>query len=746
MQTVQIHSTRPSVSTTRLLGLFAATMLLSALLLFAIQPMFTKMVLPMLGGSPSVWNTAMLFFQIMLLAGYGYAHLSSKLLTWRRQVGLHAALLSLAFLALPIAPMAGWAPPADEPPVFWLIGLLSVSIGLPFFVVSANAPLLQRWFAGSGHPSAADPYFLYGASNIGSIAALLAYPTIIQPLLGLKEQSLAWTLGYIALTLLIGLCALSLRSRVQGELFGASAPVHVLPAVRIGWRLRLQWIVFALVPSSLLLGVTTHISTDVAAVPLLWVLPLILYLLSFVVVFSRRPLLKHEWMVKVMPYFLVLVALNLLGIGKGWIYSLGLHLSTFFICTMVCHGELMKRRPTPSGITEFYLYMSIGGMLGGVFNALLAPVLFKSVIEYPIALVAACLLRPTNAEGFARHWRLDLLLPGTVLAALALPTLVPGFQMPNLGMIGNFAFLVGLSILVFSFKEHALRFALGIGAVLIGVSLLVDTQQSLLHERSFFGVHRVQARNNGSIHVLLHGTTIHGAQLTNPTTRRTHVTYYYDAGPFGQLLNAYADKPQSKHVGVIGLGAGALACFKKAGQDWTFYEIDPVVISIARDSRLFHYMSDCAPDAEIVPGDARLSLRSAPPHRYGILFLDAFSSDAVPIHLLTREALTVYLSKLTEDGIIVFHISNRHLRLAPVLAGLAHDAGLTGRHQQHVPQNFDAVSLAAVPAELVVMARKESDLAALDGSGPWTRLDSLDKTAPWTDDYSNIFSSIYLNR
>ncbi len=726
-------------SAAQLIALYAATMLLSATLLFAVQPMFTKMVLPMLGGSPAVWNTAMMFFQMMLLGGYAYAHLTSRLLPWRQQAILHVGLLVIAFAALPIMPAAGWTPPTEGFQVFWLLALFAVSIGLPFFVISANAPLLQRWFAVSGHPSAADPYFLYGASNLGSIVALLAYPVAVQPVLGLQGQSMAWTAGYAVLVVLIGLCALSIRRQAESQV----QPAHSSDAAATPspWRIRLQWIVFALVPSSLMLGVTTHISTDVAAVPLLWILPLTLYLLTFVIVFSRRPVLKQEWMVAALPYLAILVVLNLLGIGKDWLYSLGLHLTAFFVCAMVCHGELVKRRPAAGNLTEFYLFMSIGGMLGGVFNALLAPVLFTSVIEYPLALIAVCLLRP-EAAAQPRQWRKDLLLPALLLAVLALPAMLPGFSVPELGKLGNFAFLVGLSLIVFSFKEHSVRFALGLAATMLGINALIQQDEVLAHERSFFGVHRVQSYASGTVNLLLHGTTIHGAQYTDPAMRRTQLTYYHEAGPFGQLFKAYAGHPQTGHVAVVGLGAGALACYRRPGEDWTFYEIDPVVVAMARDSGLFHYLADCAKDSPIVMGDARLSLRTAPAHRYGIMFLDAFSSDAIPIHLITREALQSYLGKLAEDGILVFHISNRYLALAPVIAALAKDAGLAGRTQRYEPAPELVHNRTSVPAELVILSRQDRYLEPLDKSGTWKRLDTVQPTKAWTDDYSNIVGAM----
>ena len=449
-------------------------------------------------------------------------------------------------------------------------------------------------------------------------------------------------------------------------------------------------------------------------------------------------------MVMLQPYLVLMVMLHLVGVGKGWVYALVLNLSAFFVCAMVAHGELVRRRPKARDLTEFYLLMSFGGMLGGAFNALFAPYFFESVIEYPLALVLACLLRPTIKRRSASDWRLDILMPALLLAVLALPTVIPGYEMPNFGIVGNIVVLVVIATYVFSFKEHPRRFALGIGAFLVGVALLTDKGDIVAQERSFFGVHRVQMRDAGALRVLLHGTTVHGAQSTDANERRALLSYYYAGGPFGQLFAAYRNVHRDIRAGIVGLGAGALACYRRPNERWTFYEIDPVVIRIARDTANFSYLSECAPNEPIIAGDARLSLRGAPARDYDMIFLDAFSSDAIPIHLITREALALYLEKLAEGGIVVFHISNRHLNLAPMLAGLADSAGLAGRRQFHVPASIDTETLRQVPSDVVVMARNERDLAPLDASGNWTRLETLEKSTPWTDDYSNILGALRL--
>ena len=400
---------------------FTATLALSAVLLFWVQPMFAKMVLPLLGGTPAVWNTSMVFFQAVLLAGYAYAHFSTRLLDVRRQSLLHLILLVCAFVVLPIAVATDWSPPTEATPVIWLITLLLVSIGLPFFALSATAPLLQKWFSHTRHTDASNPYFLYAASNFGSILALLAYPVLFEPFLGLIEQSRTWTFAYGGLVVLMAACAYLLRRYFAPD---AQHRHHVAATdlkANVDWKLRLQWIILAFVPSSLLLGVTTHITTDVASVPLLWVMPLALYLLTFVIVFSKRPAIPHKWIVLIHAYLVLLFVIALYVPVLSIRVTLILHLGMFFVTAMLCHGELATHRPVASHLTEFYLWMSFGGVLGGGFNALLAPLIFSTNAEYPIAIVLACALRPTLAEGRRGRWTLDIILPvlvGAVLLAI----------------------------------------------------------------------------------------------------------------------------------------------------------------------------------------------------------------------------------------------------------------------------------------------------------------------------------------
>jgi len=728
-----------------MLPLYTLTMGLSALLMFWVQPLYARLTLPLLGGAPAVWITAMLFFQAALLAGYLYAHLSVRWLGLKRQSLLHGGLLLLAFVALPVALPEGWAPPPGTMLAGWQIMLMAAGVGLPFFAVSATAPLLQRWFAHAGHARSADPYFLYSASNIGSIAALIGYPLLFEPSMRLGEQGWAWTGGYAILALLIGLCGLVLWRRFVADPPGVEGEGLEL-SQEVSWRRRGMWVLLAFAPSSLLLGVTLHLSTDVAAVPLLWVVPLALYLLSFVIVFARRPLLPHRWMLILQAPALVLLAATISwGHNLLWV-ELVIHLEAFFIAAMVCHGELAARRPAARHLTEFYLWMSVGGVLGGLFNALLAPVLFDSVLEYPIMVVLVALLRPWRAGRGRRGIVLDLALPGLV-ALLIWSSIELGDGGYGIAIsMAVFAVAVVTSLLL-PWRGSPLRFALGLGVLMVMAPLALDQQGIVVPgksgathvERSYFGVNRVTTTESPfRANILIHGTTVHGAQRLGGDARNTPLTYYHPDGPLGQVFQAFPFWRFSR-VGVVGLGTGATACYARQGQDWTFYEIDPAVERIARDGRLFTFLADCAPEANVVIGDARLSLQAAPDASFDLLILDAFSSDAIPVHLLTAEAFAMYRQKLAPGGVIMAHISNRYLELEPVLGRITLETGLFGVIQRH-GDNSRKIRL-RYPSIWVVMAQRPDDIVELAPDSRWEPLRGAN--APlWTDDYINILAAL----
>ena len=621
-----------------------------------------------------------------------------------------------------------------------------VSVGLPFFAVATNAPLLQRWFSHTRHSDAADPYFLYGASNLGSILALLAYPAFIEPVLGLQAQSWAWASAYAVLVALIGVCAVILGRRyVVDEIVTAPVPDPITDAgpsdSAVTWPRRLHWMALAFVPSSLLLGVTAHITTDVAAVPLLWVVPLVLYLLTFVFVFARKPLLKHAWMVKAQAFLMMVIALM-----HWWVYHLPpifffVHMAVFFVTAMVCHGELVKRRPAAEHLTEFYLWMSFGGMLGGVFNVLVAPVVFDTVYEYPLVLILACMLRP-NESGNTKllNWR-DVVFPGIILTAFLLPDALFGIHPLKLGLFWIVVFFVAVGLTAYSFNIRPFRFAFGIGAIFLATTLSPKDDSPLLaRERSFFGVNAVTLTHSGAYNVLMHGTTVHGAQHTDSDRWRKQLTYYHRDGPLGQLFAAIDGKMTIGNIGVLGLGSGTMACYRRPGQTWTLYEIDPVVVKLALDTRYFRYLSECAGDSEIVLGDARLSLAREPEGYFDLLIMDAFTSDAIPMHLITREAMALYLGKLAEGGLIAFNISNRNLDLSGVMGNLVKDAGLVPLTQRFPGASDRDLEPYKVPAYWVVVARNAAEPDGLELDDRWKVLAPDPGTGVWTDDYSNILT------
>ncbi len=723
---------------TATVAVFAGAIFTSAFLLFWMQPLFAKMVLPLLGGSPSVWNTAMMFFQIVLLAGYAYAHvLTHRFARLGPQILVHGVVVAAGFLFLPFAVAKAGVPPAGTSPILWLIGLLAASVGWPFFALSTSAPLLQSWFARSGHRRSQDPYFLYAASNLGSLLALLSFPVLFEPELTLKGQAGFWAEGYAALFALLGASGwLALRS---GNRAATSAAID---RAKADWRQRAIWIALAAIPSSLLLGVTTYISTDIASAPLFWVVPLALYLLSFVIGFARKPLVPPAIALKAQGIGIVMAAVLALTLIFDCGYSVpvfaGVHLLAFFATAVVCHSELARRRPGVAGLTAFYFCMSIGGAIGGVFNALIAPVIFSSDYEYYLALAGACALR-----GFVGRepWRVsagDVIAP----AILALVTVAVAVHVARGGMlggpIGQAVFFVVAALAIFSFVDRPLRLALGIAA-LIGAAALVENSVNVLHtDRSFFGINKIRLFDHGRQTALIHGTTLHGIEFNDPGQQREPLAYYTRSGPVGQALARAGIRPD---VAAIGLGTGALACYRTPGERWTFFEIDEAVERIAKDTRYFHYLSDCAAGVQIALGDGRLSLAAKPDRTYDLLIVDAFSSDSVPAHLLTREALALYLRKLKPHGFILVNISNKYLRLEPVLASAIADAGVAGLDQKHFPGAAD-VAKGAFASEWVAIAATQSDLKFLASDKRWHAIAPEPNAKPWTDDFSNIFRAI----
>jgi hypothetical protein len=726
------HRARTSRST----WLFAGTMLLSAWLVFLIQPMLGRMILPKLGGAASVWITVSLFFQIALLAGYFYAHVIAAHLQPRVQMAVHAVLALAAILLLPVAVPESWVPPADRPPQGDLIAMMAMTVGLPFVVVSATAPLLQRWYSLTGARDAGDPYFLYAASNLGSLAALILYPLLVEPELGLKGQSGFWAATY--LVLLAGLIACgwaTLRQHVSPVVLSMPAP----GAGRdLTWQRRLHWLALAAAPSSLFLGVTLQISTDIASVPLLWILPLMVYLLTFVIAFARRPILSRETVARSIPY-----AATIAVLVAGFETSIGLPqivigIALLFLLALSCHSELVALRPDPRYLTQYFLLMSLGGALGGAFNAVLAPLVFSGVYEYPIAIFAAIALWAIGREPGARIWKAWRWIAAAFLlfSLLRLAFVYASAEGALMALVLIKA--VG-AVLCFAVRRKPLAMALLAAAVLAAGSDIL-LRPELARYRGFFGVHRIEADAGNTVHFLMHGNTTHGAQFTDPIRRREPLLYYARSGPAGQAIDSLRGAAPLGAVGVIGLGAGAMACLSAPGESWTFYEIDPAIAATARDPRYFSFLADCAPAAKVVLGDGRLKLALEPDAVYRLLVLDAFGSDSIPVHLLTREALDLYISKLRPGGILLMHLSNRNIELLPAVARLAADRGMVGRFQ-FFPGEPPEDSLIS-PSEWAVLARDEADLGSLATDARWQPLPLLIKGRVWTDDYVDILSVI----
>jgi hypothetical protein len=728
---------------------FIAAVFTSALLLFAVQPMFTRMVLPRLGGSPSVWSVAMVFFQSMLLAGYAYAHALTKAARPLVTVLVHLALLVFASLTLPLAIASGWGEPPSTGEALWLVGLFAVSIGLPFFALSANNPLLQTWFVRTGHRDAANPYFLYAASNLGSFLALLSYPFLVEPVLPLQAQLSLWSAGFYLLVALIAACGYALLKAPQPQAVTESAASEA--ATPPTWREIGRWVFLSAVPSGLLVAVTAHMSTDVAAAPLLWVVPLSLYLLTWILVFQTRPLLPHRWMMKLQPVaIVVLVVVFALGADQDLTITLLVHLVGFFVIAMACHGELARRRPHPAYLTGFYLALSFGGMIGGVFAGLVAPHVFSWIAEYPILLVLAILCRPMAAHAGSgwRGARLFWLLAAVVAAALLIPGLAFRWIPTESGakMIGWIVAAAAIASLVLA--RDPLKFAFAIAIALMLPHVYPPEGGRFESVRSFFGVHKIQDTADGKFRVLMHGTTIHGAQRIRDESGRPlagppePLTFYHVGSPLAQGIRALRERKGGPlRVAAIGLGTGSLACHRMAGEEWRYFEIDPDVIRIARDPRRFTFLEACAPDLPIVQGDARLTLAREPDGAYDLIIVDAFSSDAIPVHLLTREAMAVYKRKLAPRGAVMMHVSNRHLELASVVAGIA-DANGFKTWVNHDEDNEDRDDEYVFSSSVAIAAADQSDLGRLTEQSGWESEEPDPDQKTWTDDYSNILGAI----
>ncbi|HEY4031030.1 MAG TPA: fused MFS/spermidine synthase [Caulobacteraceae bacterium] len=720
-------------------ALYAMAVFASAGLVFLVEPMIARMVLPRLGGSSAVWNTSLVFFQAALLAGYAYAHALQRLTSLKAQMAAHIAVLAVAALTLPLRISEVFGPPSIDHPAFWLLGVLLVSVGPAFAALSATAPLLQAWYARLSPVAAggADPYRLYAASNLGSLLALVAYPVLVEPLMRLKLQGVAWSIGYGLFVLVVFAVAVLSRRAQASQAKEAQADGQELPPLAatppVVLTERLVWIGLSAATSSLLLGVTAHITQDVASAPFLWVIPLALYLLSFVIAFQAKPLIRPGIALWLQAALAPLAAALYSLLQAPWLYQLGVNLGAFFFTALVCHHALAHRRPAPARLTDFYLAMSLGGVIGGAFNAFVAPVIFNAVWEYPIVLGLACLARPWG-RGRLDHWGIGALVSAVLtIGALMVPQLTSlSAIVILLTVAGGMTFLLRRRGLIYG----VLILALGVASY---DQLFKGKRQTY---RSFFGevqLVRVPAPIYGVVKIMVHGSTLHGAQAERPGQRCIPTTYYGPGTPIATTIRTVQALHPAMRMGAVGLGTGTVAAFTRPADTLQFFEIDPLIVRIAFDPTKFSFVKGCAKGrVSVTLGDARQSLEKVADHSYDLLLVDAFSSDSVPTHLLTAEAMRTYLRVIKPDGVVLLHLSNRNLELEGPAAASVRLAGGAPVQQDY----FTSAPSVYVEsgAQAILVGRDRKSLRPFIARSDW--VPAVIEARPWTDDYVNVFGAL----
>lgn len=752
--------------------LFTGTILISAFLLFWAQPLFAKMILPILGGSSSVWTTTMLFFQVTLLAGYLYAHYGGKLLSIKLQVLAHLVLFGLASITLPFYIDYADSRIPDGSPAFWLLSQAACSVGPPFFLVSATAPMLQRWFSLTRHKHRNNPYFLYAASNLGSLAALLGFPTILEPALGVHMQTHCWQIGYqllSALLLTAGLVTLR-ESAFEKDVLAWPSSSPLAPVDTITSGCRLSWVFWAFMPSSMMLGLTSHVTVDIAPVAMFWIVPLALYLLSFILVFSRY---QHLIANRVLAAIIVLSTSAMLFLRfEGYdktvvtaIIAVVLNLTLFFSTAWLFHGYLSSSKPSVAHLTEFYLWLAIGGMLGGLFNALLAPLVFNQIYEYYLIVITVFFIAlPTlfvkpNRPGFLEKPRIVAMVTAFVLLLLLffLADLTMSHPItPKVRKFAVFACLAVVCLAVFVAYRKPGKVSRRLAMLAIALALaassliLTQTHANILLDRSFYGALKVKEKldiDDVPYHLFIHGSTRHNLQRFGDDVEKNQepLMYFHRQANIGHAVTAMQTHlDRMLHFGFVGLGAGAMSAYVAVGDTASFYEIDPAVVSMAKNRQYFTYVDDAKGNIEILEGDARLQLKNAGDASFDILLIDAFASDAIPVHLLTAEAVALYLRKLKEDGMLLFHLSNRYLDLYKVLQGLVLPEGyaLYYASKYNVDRPFDVangISGLFSHSQVALIAKESALPEDITFSERWFRLDHDPAFRTWTDDFSNVF-------
>lgn len=704
--------------------LAAGALFLSAFLLFSGEILFARALLPRLGGAPAVWTSCLFAYQGLLVLGYAYAHALEQRVPVGLRGPIHAAVLLAGGLSLPIAVVG--ADPGDGE-LTGIFALILRSIGGPFFALAATAPLVSSWMA--RHAPDREPFRLYALSNLGSLLALLLGPLVFDRWLGLASQAALWTGAYVVLAVAILLSWLLTRR-------SAPPPSPIASGPRSDARSMISWLILSLTPASLLQGVTTLATQDLAAIPFLWAIPLILYLLSFALGFSSRPLPPQLGAVVAPTWGAVLIALALLPV---WL-SVPLHFGGIFLLSVVLHRQLYAARPAAAQLTRYYLLIAVGGALGGALNAVAAPLMFSTLREYPLGLTLALIL--VQAE------RRPSLGPRFLGLGLLLGLLLLGFNLRELTgrLAGHLCFgaLVGLG--AWALTQSRARLAAGLLLTTLVGQFSMESALTLHTERSFFGVSRVFEDRVSGLRTYVHGTTIHGRQALDPQRAALPLSYYAPSSPLGRAFGAWRSERRLTRVAVLGLGVGVLLAHGEPGQQWRFFEIDPVVVRIAQDPRYFTFLATSKARVEVVLGDARRSLASpdegaqAP---YDLMVLDSFSSDAVPVHLLTLEALALDLSRVAPSGVLAVNISNRSLDLLPVIAAASRALGLHGITAWERTVSAEEAKEGKTPSRWVLLARSEQALASALASDPrWSPLEAPTSARAWTDDYSDVLSTI----
>ena len=708
--------------------------------------MVGKMMLPLLGGAAAVWITCLLFFQLMLLAGYGYAHALERYATVRTQMIVHSILMLAALLFLPMHFAARPDSAATNHPTLWLLGQLIRTVGIPFGVVSTTAPLLQNWLSKTPTASGKDPYFLYAVSNAGSLLALLAYPVLIEPRLGVRLQSESWFAAYAVLVLMVfgGAATVWKHLSEPGTVTQSESAATVTEGERLSWKLRLYWLAAAFVPSALMLAVTNHMLLNLASVPFLWVMPLAAYLITFMIAFARRLRLSPITLSRIVPVILLVlfplvaaskpVAANLL-----W-YLLGSHILVLFAGALLCHTALASRRPGTRHLTEFYFWVALGGALGGIFVAIMAPFMFRTVVEYPLVVAMIAFFRDTRDPDQKINWR-DWIYPAVL--GLLVAAAWYGLKWASVDVTEDtktaLAVDAVLVLVAYLFRNRRFRFALAMAVLIFGYHLalpgFLDANQVVYIARDFFGIKKVVYELESNMRKLLHGDTLHGLESQDPALSGQPLSYYHETGPVGDVMKMISERP-SEHVGVVGLGTGSMAAWARPNRHVTYFEIDPQIVDVA--TNFFTFFRRCGKDCDVVMGDGRLSIEKQPDSTFDVLMLDAFDSDSIPAHLVSREAVQMYLRKLKPNGMILFHVSNRYMDVESLVSALITDASLEGL----VRYDNDEEAPGKTSSDYVVAAQRPESLGSLEQNENWTHVEKPAGILPWTDDYSNMLKIV----